>query len=517
MTGWIYGDESEFDKRRGGLMTDYAPDVPDFGGQLSALTYDHGTTAPHYDPATFAARELALTLQGSHIKVKASRHDGVTPGDARILATVSSPPMSVMTRLMDVPSDDLFAEMFTKQLGVLFGRGGTISDGATVISHTIAASYGLHPKILDGSGLSRDDRTSPLEIVDLLHELWGTSVGRELIASLPTVGRNGTVQGIGVKTAAAGNCVAKTGTLNYVTNLAGYCRRRGHPDARVRAVHRRTGQRDRDRAGEPHDRRDRPLLTTVLPFVHNRTVELAAALNLGEMHRYLNRVGDRWPLQVVMIGGARVDDSRGAPPQRERGPEFVVVLVSRAFDGMPWLERVYQATSLWDGMEMGDTADVHCYTVDGVPAPAHHHPGAQGRGGAGTVAVRGFRSALPPAAADRRPTCDRRPTRDRRPARHRRTRRRHRAQLIATIRSIGNPRPVGDRRRHLDLVDVVAQRVAQLGQRDHLHEPARGGLVGGDELDVGGRLAQRMEHPGLGGDDRGGAAPGRRRASSSRA
>ena len=93
-------------------------------------------------------------------------------------------------------------------------------------------------------------------------------------------------------------------------------------------------------------------------------MELGAALNLGEMQRYLNRVGDRWPLQVVMLGGARVEDARGAPPQRERGPEYVVVLVSRAFEGMPWLERVYQATSLWDGMEMGDGADVHCYTLD---------------------------------------------------------------------------------------------------------------------------------------------------------
>jgi hypothetical protein len=93
-------------------------------------------------------------------------------------------------------------------------------------------------------------------------------------------------------------------------------------------------------------------------------MELATDLNLGEMQRYLSRIGDRWPLQVVMLGGARVDDYRGAPPQRERGPEFIVVLVSRGFDGMPWLERVYQAGSLWDAMEMGDTADVHCYTVE---------------------------------------------------------------------------------------------------------------------------------------------------------
>jgi hypothetical protein len=36
--------------------------------------------------------------------------------------------------------------------------------------------------------------------------------------------------------------------------------------------------------------------------------------------------------------------------------------VSSAFDGVPWLERVYQCGSLWDASEMGSHADVHCYT-----------------------------------------------------------------------------------------------------------------------------------------------------------
>jgi D-alanyl-D-alanine carboxypeptidase/D-alanyl-D-alanine-endopeptidase (penicillin-binding protein 4) len=227
VTGWVFADESLFDRRRGGLLTDYAPDVPDFGGQLSALTYDHGSTAAHYSPATFAARELVLVMRGSHIAARASTHDAATPDSARMLAMVSSPPLSAMARLMDVPSDDLFAELFTKQLGVLFGAGGTISAGARVIAATIAAAYDLHPTILDGSGLSRNDRSSPLEVVDLLHELWGTAAGRELVAALPTVGVSGTVESIAVKTAAAGHCVAKTGTLTDVTNLAGYCAARG--------------------------------------------------------------------------------------------------------------------------------------------------------------------------------------------------------------------------------------------------------------------------------------------------
>ena len=91
---------------------------------------------------------------------------------------------------------------------------------------------------------------------------------------------------------------------------------------------------------------------------------VAEEVNRRELERYVARVGDRWPLERAILGGARVDDSRGVGEQRERGPEFVVVLVSEFFAGVPWLERVYQAGSLWDAAEMGDPAEVHCYTPD---------------------------------------------------------------------------------------------------------------------------------------------------------
>jgi hypothetical protein len=103
----------------------------------------------------------------------------------------------------------------------------------------------------------------------------------------------------------------------------------------------------------------RPGLATIVS-----AVEVTTAVNRRELQRYLVRVGDRWPIDVALLGGARVADEQGAPPQRERGPEFIVILVSRSFEGMPWLERVYTAGSLWDALEMGAPADVHCYTPD---------------------------------------------------------------------------------------------------------------------------------------------------------
>jgi hypothetical protein len=85
-------------------------------------------------------------------------------------------------------------------------------------------------------------------------------------------------------------------------------------------------------------------------------------INKRELTRYVRRVSDRWRLERALLGGARVADALGALAQRERGAEYVVVLVSGGFDGVPWLSRVYQAASLWDAHEMDGPADVHCYT-----------------------------------------------------------------------------------------------------------------------------------------------------------
>jgi D-alanyl-D-alanine carboxypeptidase/D-alanyl-D-alanine-endopeptidase (penicillin-binding protein 4) len=222
VTGRVIGDPSIFDSLPGGPNTGGAPDIPDIGGELSGLTYDHGASTARLTPGAFAARELVLTMRGAGIKAKAAKFTATAPDGAPQLAVVDSPPVSVLLRLMDVPSDDFFAEMLTKQLGVRFSSGGTTAAGAAVLTSVIA-ELGVHPAIVDGSGLSRQDGSSPDEVVDLLRAVWGTATGTVLQASLPVVGVNGTVHEIALHSPAHGRCSAKTGTLNYVTNLAGYC------------------------------------------------------------------------------------------------------------------------------------------------------------------------------------------------------------------------------------------------------------------------------------------------------
>ncbi|MDQ6807641.1 MAG: D-alanyl-D-alanine carboxypeptidase/D-alanyl-D-alanine-endopeptidase [Actinomycetota bacterium] len=227
VSGRVIGDASLFDSKPGVPSSGFAPDLGDIGGELSALTYDHGLSGK-LTPGAFAAHALALALRADHVWALAATHTGTTPADAGTLARVSSPPLWTLLRLMNVPSDDLFAETLTKQMGARFAGAGTTAAGAKAISSTIETSYGLHPKIVDGSGLSRHDRASPLEVVDLLRAVWRTPLGSLLWDSLPTVGVEGTVTTIATGTPAQGHCVAKTGTLNDVTNLAGYCHSAGH-------------------------------------------------------------------------------------------------------------------------------------------------------------------------------------------------------------------------------------------------------------------------------------------------
>lgn len=230
VSGLIYGDGSRFDDLAGGPATRGGADTPDYGGVMGALVFDHGATGPGYaGPAAFAAHELALTMRAQHLFARAAPRPRAAPPAAHPLATVASAPLPALLKLMDVPSDDLFADLLTKQLGAHFLGHGTLAAGAQEIRAAIAAAYGLHPRILDGSGLDHADRTTPAQIVSLLDQAWRTPSQQTLKAALPVTGISGTVAGLGAHTPAQARCVAKTGTLDYVTNLAGVCRARdGH-------------------------------------------------------------------------------------------------------------------------------------------------------------------------------------------------------------------------------------------------------------------------------------------------
>jgi D-alanyl-D-alanine carboxypeptidase/D-alanyl-D-alanine-endopeptidase (penicillin-binding protein 4) len=224
-TGAVFGDESILDSLRGEPSSGYAPD-PFLEGTLSGLAFNRGASGSArgaHAPAAFAAHQLWAALRSDGVSIRGSSGAAVTPPGATELAAVQSPSTAELLGLMLPPSDNFFAETLIKDLGARFGGAGTTAAGAAVVTRTIASLLGLHPRIVDGSGLSPADRTTPYQVGQLLSTLAGTPTGAALREHMAVAGRTGTLALRMRHTGAAGRCQGKTGTLTGVSNLAGYC------------------------------------------------------------------------------------------------------------------------------------------------------------------------------------------------------------------------------------------------------------------------------------------------------
>jgi serine-type D-Ala-D-Ala carboxypeptidase/endopeptidase (penicillin-binding protein 4) len=225
VTGRVMGDESAFDGRRGVPSSGYR--LTGEVGPLSALSFNQGRTGlsrPYFQvsPALFAAQAFQRALRRRGISVRRKAGTGDTPEAAVPLGDWDSPPLAEIARRTNVPSNNYMAETLIKVLGVRLRSEGSTAAGAGAVSDAMA-SLGVSTRVVDGSGLSRQDRTSPTAVVTLLRRMAADPTGAALAASLPTAGRTGTLQHRMRGTAAQDRCHAKTGTLRDVSALAGYC------------------------------------------------------------------------------------------------------------------------------------------------------------------------------------------------------------------------------------------------------------------------------------------------------
>jgi D-alanyl-D-alanine carboxypeptidase/D-alanyl-D-alanine-endopeptidase (penicillin-binding protein 4) len=223
ITGRLYADDTVFDRRRGVADSGYA--TSPYIGPLSGLAFNSGfagstsTSGFSSDPAKLAVGKLARSLRGV---VPPQTALAPTPPDAERVAMVRSPDLDRIVNLTDVYSNNYFAEMLIKLLGARFGGAGTTVAGANVVE-AFARGHGSIVNAADGSGLTRSNRSSPREIIDLLLGMQEDPAGEEFIQDLALTGQEGTVASRMEGTAAYGRCRTKTGTISGVSNLSGYC------------------------------------------------------------------------------------------------------------------------------------------------------------------------------------------------------------------------------------------------------------------------------------------------------
>jgi D-alanyl-D-alanine carboxypeptidase/D-alanyl-D-alanine-endopeptidase (penicillin-binding protein 4) len=226
ITGRLYADDTVFDRLRGVADSGYA--TSSYIGPLSGLAFNSGFAGSNSssgfssDPAKLAASKLARSLSAGGVAVPPQVALAKTPAGAAQVAVVRSPTLTRIVNTTDVYSDNFFAEMLLKLLGARLGGGGTTAAGTAVVED-FARGLGSGVQAIDGSGLTRSNRASPRQVVDLLLAMRDDPAGDEFIQDLALTGKEGTVDDRMRGTAAYGRCRTKTGTITGVSNLSGYC------------------------------------------------------------------------------------------------------------------------------------------------------------------------------------------------------------------------------------------------------------------------------------------------------
>jgi D-alanyl-D-alanine carboxypeptidase/D-alanyl-D-alanine-endopeptidase (penicillin-binding protein 4) len=225
VTGHVVGDESWFDAVRGvsGWRSSfYGAESP----PLSALVVDraqrHGKVVASPPLAAAAQFFRALRVRGIDARGAVAR---AARGSTTVLATTYSRELWRLIEVMDRDSDNFTAELVLKELGAEKLGQGTSAAGARIVFADLAAAgiplAGV--RIVDGSGLSRDDRVTARALGAILTAIWNRPPLREVVwRSLATPGKDGTLEHRLLKPPARELVHAKTGTTNVASALSGY-------------------------------------------------------------------------------------------------------------------------------------------------------------------------------------------------------------------------------------------------------------------------------------------------------
>ena len=155
----------------------------------------------------------------------------ITPEDALLqsaepLVLSASPTLETMVKWTLLWSDNVLAERLARLAAITSGETFN-TQGVADTFHTVLTNFGIDPdkmQVVDGSGLSKQNRVTAKAIADLLMKIRTDPKYVSVYEGLPIGGVSGTLQKRFLTTApqAVGLVRGKTGTLSGTVSLAGY-------------------------------------------------------------------------------------------------------------------------------------------------------------------------------------------------------------------------------------------------------------------------------------------------------
>lgn len=197
-----------------------------------ASKYDGGaylnTNLP--DAPVYLANSLRASLIKNGISVSGKvvpRTVEANPEQREKIFSYQSPDLAEIITFTNKNSDNALAEALLRTVGFQKDGDQTLDSGRRVVTeHLTNEGFDVsNLNYVDGSGLSRSHRVTPIAQAKFLAHLMNQPYYKDYFNSLPVGGQDGTLKKMFFGDA-YGQIFAKTGTLNKVKCLAGYIKTR---------------------------------------------------------------------------------------------------------------------------------------------------------------------------------------------------------------------------------------------------------------------------------------------------
>ena len=203
-------------------------DLLHVGGAMavSAGTFETWITVP--DSVAYFGAGLSTALAEEGIAVEGRLHPTAElPAFVWERVGVFRSDLVTALRVILKHSQNFYAESLVKQLGARLCGEGSWREGVRAVSEFLIG-IGVPPgtfTMVDGSGMSRENRFAPRSLTTLLRYMFYRPEGAEFARALPYAGEDvGSWKRRMARPPYFGNVSAKTGTLEGVSALSGYAK-----------------------------------------------------------------------------------------------------------------------------------------------------------------------------------------------------------------------------------------------------------------------------------------------------
>ena len=171
-----------------------------------------------HDPAAWFQRALEHALRQGGIAIADS-----APASKGLVLEHKTPLQAALRRMLE-DSSNFDAEQCLRVLGAVVRSDGSLTGGVAAAKgqiETLLRSLPAEFVMVDGSGLSRENRVTPRMVARLIAALVHGEQGAAFLAALPVASASGTLEKRFEGSKVAGRVRAKTGWIKGVSSLSG--------------------------------------------------------------------------------------------------------------------------------------------------------------------------------------------------------------------------------------------------------------------------------------------------------